>query len=88
MEHAIGFIVIGLVVGALYIRKSRALGAIIRVVGALVGSLAGGFISRGDFGSSTTAGKYGSFVVALAAAIVVGAVAVLISNSSLAGGNR
>jgi hypothetical protein len=88
MEHAVGFVVIGLVVGALYIRKSRAMAAIIRVVGALVGSLAAGFISRGVLGSASTAGKYGSFVVALAAAIVIGGVAALISNSSMAGGNR
>jgi uncharacterized membrane protein YeaQ/YmgE (transglycosylase-associated protein family) len=88
MEHAIGFIVIGLVVGALYIRKSRAMGAIIRVVGALVGSLAAGFISRGALGSGSTAGKYGSFVIALVAALVIGGVAVVISNSSMAGGNR
>ncbi|MFZ0994677.1 MAG: hypothetical protein WAO09_01675 [Candidatus Dormiibacterota bacterium] len=88
MEHAIGFIVIGLVVGALLIRKSRAMGAIIRVVGALVGSLAGGFISRSILGSGSTAGKYGSFVVALAAAIVIGGLAVAISNSSMAGGDR
>ena len=88
MDHAIGFIVIGLVVGALLIRKSHAMGAIIRVVGALVGSLAAGFISRSILGSGSTAGKYGSFVIALVAAIVIGGVAVMISNSSTAGGKR
>jgi uncharacterized membrane protein YeaQ/YmgE (transglycosylase-associated protein family) len=88
MLHAVAFIVIGLVVGAIYIRRSRAMGAVIRVIGGLVGSLAGGFIALGALGSTSTAGKYGSLVIAVVAAIVIGGVAVVISNSSMAGGNR
>ncbi|MFZ0169221.1 MAG: hypothetical protein WAL64_07345 [Candidatus Dormiibacterota bacterium] len=88
MLHAVAFIVIGLVVGAVLIRKARAMGAVIRVIGGLVGSLAGGFISLGALGSTSTTGKYGSIVIAVIAAIAVGGVAVVISNSSMAGGNR
>jgi len=88
MLHAVAFIVIGLVVGAIYIRKSRAMGAVIRVIGGLVGSLAGGFISLGALGSASTTGKYGSLLIALVAAIAIGGVAAMISNSSMAGGNR
>jgi uncharacterized membrane protein YeaQ/YmgE (transglycosylase-associated protein family) len=88
MLHAVAFIVIGLVVGAIYIRKSRAMGAVIRVIGGLVGSLAGGFISLGALGSTSTTGKYGSLLIALVAAIAIGGVAAMISNSSMAGGNR
>lgn len=88
MLHAVAFIVIGLVVGAIYIRKSRAMGAVIRVIGGLVGSLAGGFISLGALGSTTTTGKYGSLLIAVVAAIAIGGVAAVISNSSMAGGTR
>lgn len=88
MLHVIAFIVIGLVIGAIFIRKARALAAAIRVVGGLVGSLAGGFISLGVLGTATTAGKYGSLLIALVVAIVIAALAAAATGSSMMGGRN
>ncbi|HVB13840.1 MAG TPA: hypothetical protein VNH38_03665 [Candidatus Dormibacteraeota bacterium] len=88
MLHAIAFIVIGLVVGAIFIRKARAVGAVIRVIGGLVGSLVGGFISLDALGSKTTTGKYGSIVIAIVLAAVVAGLASLISNMAPGNGRR
>ncbi|MGC1184535.1 MAG: hypothetical protein WBA31_05200 [Candidatus Dormiibacterota bacterium] len=82
MLHAVAFIVIGLVVGAIFIRKARALGAGIRVAGGLIGSLAGGFISLAALGSKTDTGKYGSIVIAIVVAAIVAAIAAAISNTA------
>ncbi|HUY56433.1 MAG TPA: hypothetical protein VMV12_01200 [Candidatus Micrarchaeaceae archaeon] len=80
MLHTVAFIVIGLVVGAMAIRKARAAAAVIRVVGGLIGSLAGGFISLGALGSQTTTGKYGSLLVAVVVAAIVAGAAAMLSN--------
>ncbi|HVB53976.1 MAG TPA: hypothetical protein VNF24_07265 [Candidatus Acidoferrales bacterium] len=80
MLHAVAFIVIGLVVGAIAIRKARATAAVIRVAGGLIGSLAGGFISLSALGSTTTIGKYGSILIAIVLAAVVAGLAAVISN--------
>lgn len=80
MLHAVAFIVIGLVVGALAIRKARAVAAVIRVVGGLVGSLGGGFISLAALGSKTDTGKYGSIVIAIVVAAIVAGIAAMVSN--------
>ncbi|MGH7640464.1 MAG: GlsB/YeaQ/YmgE family stress response membrane protein [Candidatus Dormibacteria bacterium] len=82
MLHLVAFIVIGLVVGAFWVRKSRGLAALIRVVGGLVGSLLGGFISLAEIGSKTSGGKYGSIVIAIVVAILLGGLAVLATNMS------
>lgn len=86
MLHVIAFIVIGLVIGAVFIRKARAMGAAARVIGGLIGSLAGGFISLSVLGSATTTGKYGSLLIALVAAIVVAGLAAAATGSSMMGG--
>jgi uncharacterized membrane protein YeaQ/YmgE (transglycosylase-associated protein family) len=86
--HLVAFIVIGLVVGAIFIRKSRAIAAVIRVAGGLVGSLVGGFISLAALGSTHTSGKYGSLVVALVISVIVAAIAVALTNSMDASGRR
>jgi uncharacterized membrane protein YeaQ/YmgE (transglycosylase-associated protein family) len=86
--HLVAFIVIGLVVGAIFIRKARALAAVIRVVGGLVGSLAGGFISLAALGSKHTSGKYGSLVVALVVSVIIAAIAAALTNSMDVSGRR
>ncbi len=86
MLHAVAFIVIGLVVGAIFIRKARAMAAGIRVGGGLVGSLAGGFISLAVRGSKTDTGKYGSIVIAIVVAAIVAAIAAAASNRTSVSG--
>ncbi|HEY6537665.1 MAG TPA: hypothetical protein VI138_01325 [Candidatus Dormibacteraeota bacterium] len=81
MLHAVAFIVIGLVIGALFIRKARSVAALIRVAGGLIGSLVGGFISLAALGSKTTTGKYGSLVIAVVVAAIVAAIASAVSNA-------
>ncbi|MGH7704360.1 MAG: hypothetical protein ACRENY_00690 [Candidatus Dormibacteria bacterium] len=80
MLHALAFIGIGLVVGACAIRKTRAVAAVIRLAGGLVGGVLGGLISLADLGSKSTTGKYGSLVVSALVAILVAGIAALISN--------
>lgn len=75
MLHIIAFIVIGVVIGALYIRQSRGAAATIRVVAGLAGSLIGGFVALAILGSGNTTGKYGSVVVAIVLALVLSALA-------------
>ncbi|MGA7173967.1 MAG: hypothetical protein WCB86_10780 [Candidatus Dormiibacterota bacterium] len=80
MLHAVAFIVIGLVIGAIAIRKARAVAAVIRVAGGLIGSLGGGFISLAALGSKTDTGKYGSIVIAIVVAAIVAGIAAMVSN--------
>ncbi|MGA9775074.1 MAG: GlsB/YeaQ/YmgE family stress response membrane protein [Candidatus Dormiibacterota bacterium] len=75
MLHVIAFIVIGVVIGALYIRQSRGAAATIRVIAGLAGALIGGFVSLAILGSSSTTGKYGSLLVAIVVAVVLSALA-------------
>lgn len=75
MLHVIAFIVIGVVIGALFIRQSRGAAATIRVIGGLVGSLLGGFVSLAILGSGTTKGKYGSLLIAIVVALILSALA-------------
>jgi len=73
--HVIAFIVIGIVVGALFIKQSRGAAATIRVIAGLVGGLLGGFVSLAILGSGTTKGKYGSLVIAIIVALILSALA-------------
>ena len=75
MLHYIAFVVIGVVIGALYIRQSRGAAAIIRVIAGLVGSLIGGLVALDVMGSASTAGKYGSLLVAIVLAVILAALA-------------
>lgn len=86
MLHAVAFIVIGLVIGALFIRKARSMAAVIRVAGGLIGSLAGGFISLAALGSKTDTGKYGSIVIAIVVAVILAAIASVVSNQTSVSG--
>ncbi|MGH7612151.1 MAG: hypothetical protein ACREN4_09045 [Candidatus Dormibacteria bacterium] len=86
MLHVIAFIVIGLVVGAIFIRQARAMGAVIRVVAALIGSFVGGFASLGILGSGHTSGKYGSLVIAVIVACIVAAISMPLTRSDSAFG--
>ncbi|MGH7608690.1 MAG: hypothetical protein ACREOD_01930 [Candidatus Dormibacteria bacterium] len=81
MLHVIAFIVIGLVIGAIFIRQARAMGAVIRVVAALIGSLVGGFASLGILGSGHTSGKYGSIVIAVILACILAALSMPMTRS-------
>jgi uncharacterized membrane protein YeaQ/YmgE (transglycosylase-associated protein family) len=71
----VAFIIIGVVVGALFIRQSRGPAATIRVVAGLVGSLVAGFISLAILGSTHNSGKYGSIVIAIVVAVLLSALA-------------
>jgi uncharacterized membrane protein YeaQ/YmgE (transglycosylase-associated protein family) len=73
--HVIAFIVIGVVIGALYIRQSRGAAATIRVIAGLAGSLIGGFVTLAVLGSGHTSGKYGSILVAIVLAVILAALA-------------
>ena len=75
MLHVIAFIVIGVVIGALYIRQSRGAAATIRVIAGLAGSLIGGFITLAVLGSAHTSGKYGSILAAIVLAVILSALA-------------
>ena len=75
MLHLVAFIIIGIVVGALFIRRSRGPAATVRVVAGLVGSLAAGFISLAILGSSHNSGKYGSILIAIVVAVALSALA-------------
>ncbi len=86
MLHLIAFLVIGLVIGAVMVRKTRGLTAVVRVVGGLVGSLGGGFLSLDALGSKTDGGKYGSLVVAIVVSILVAAIAALLTRMVDLGG--
>ncbi|MHB1524669.1 MAG: hypothetical protein ACYDEA_07495 [Candidatus Dormibacteria bacterium] len=82
MLHLIAFIVIGVVIGALFVRGSRGPAAAIRVIAGLVGSLIVGEVSLSILGESHTRGKYGSLVIAIVAAVVFSWVAARISQPS------
>ncbi len=84
MLHVIAFIVIGVVIGALYIRQSRGAAATIRVIAGLAGALIGGFVSLAILGSSSTTGKYGSLLVAIVVAVVLSALAAVGTRPSAA----
>lgn len=84
MLHLVAFIVIGIVIGALFIRQARGAAATIRVIAGLVGSLIGGYLSYLILGTNHDTGKYGSIVVALVVAVVLSALAVRGSQPSSA----
>ncbi len=75
MLHIIAFVVIGVVIGALFIKGSRGAAASIRVIAGLVGSLLGGLVSLSILGEGHIRGKYGSLVIAIIVAIVLSALA-------------
>ncbi len=82
MLHLIAFIVIGVVVGAIFIRQSRGAAAIARIVAGLVGSLAAGFISLSILGEGHIRGKYGSVVIALVVAVLLAWIVARVTNRS------
>lgn len=83
MLHTVAFVVIGLVIGAIFIRRSKAQSAIIRVLGGLIGAIAGGFITLAVLGTATTSGKYGSLVVAVLLAVIIAGLASMATRSDL-----
>jgi uncharacterized membrane protein YeaQ/YmgE (transglycosylase-associated protein family) len=82
--HLVAFIVIGIVIGALFIRQARGAAATIRVIAGLVGSLVGGFLSLVILGTNHDSGKYGSIVIAIVVAVVLSALATRSSQPSSA----
>jgi len=82
MLHVIAFVVIGVVIGAFFVRGASGGPAIIRVVAGLVGSLLGGFLALAALGTSTTTGKYGSLLVAIVVAAILAAVAQRVTGGS------
>ncbi len=82
MLHLIAFIVIGVVIGALFVRGSRGPAAAVRVIGGVVGSLIGGEVSLSILGEGHIRGKYGSLVIAIVAALVFSWLAARISQPS------
>ncbi|MHB1576390.1 MAG: hypothetical protein ACYCX9_07750 [Candidatus Dormibacteria bacterium] len=82
MLHLIAFIVIGVVIGALFVRQSRGAAASIRVIAGLVGSLIGGYVSLSILGEGHIRGKYGSLVIAIIVAIILSALASRVSQPS------
>jgi uncharacterized membrane protein YeaQ/YmgE (transglycosylase-associated protein family) len=84
MLHLIAFIVIGVVIGALFVRQSRGAAASIRVIAGLAGSLIGGYVSLGILGEGHIRGKYGSLVIAIILALILSALATRISQPSSA----
>lgn len=78
--HLIAFIVIGVVIGALFIRQSRGAAASVRVVAGLAGSLIGGFLTLAIRGDNHITGKYGSLLVAIVLALILSALATRISQ--------
>lgn len=84
MLHLVAFIVIGIVIGALFIRQARGAAATIRVIAGLVGSLVGGFLSLVILGTNHDSGKYGSIVIAIVVAVVLSALATRSSQPSSA----
>ncbi len=75
MLHLIAFIVIGVVIGAFFIRGTTGIPAAIRVVAGLAGSLVGGFATLSILASHHTLSKYGSLLVAIVLALVAAAIA-------------
>lgn len=84
MLHLVAFIVIGIVIGALFIRQTRGAAATIRVIAGLVGSLVGGYLTLLILGTNHDSGKYGSIVIAIVVAGVLSALAVRGSQPSSA----
>ena len=82
MLHLIAFIVIGVVIGALFVRQSRGAAATVRVIAGLVGSLIGGYAALGILGDGHIRGKYGSLVIAIILALILSALATRISQPS------
>lgn len=84
MLHLVAFIVIGIVIGALFIRQARGAAGAIRVIAGLVGSLIGGYASYAILGTNHDTGKYGSIVVAIVVAVLLSALAARGSQPSSA----
>lgn len=84
MLHLIAFIVIGIVIGALFVRQSRGPAAAIRVIGGLIGGLIGGEVSLSILGEGHIRGKYGSLVIAIVVAFIFSWLAARISQPSSA----
>ncbi len=84
MLHLIAFIVIGVVIGAFFIRGQSGVPAATRVIGGLVGSLAGGYIALAILGQSHTSGKYGSLLVAIVLALILSLVAAQMTGGAQA----
>ncbi len=82
MLHLIAFIVIGVVIGALFVRQSRGAAATVRVIAGLVGSLIGGYVSLDILGEGHIRGKYGSLLIAIILAVILSALATRISQPS------
>ena len=82
MLHLIAFIVIGVVIGALFVRQSRGAAATVRVIAGLVGSLIGGYVSLDILGEGHIRGKYGSLLIAIILAGILSALATRISQPS------
>lgn len=82
MLHLIAFIIIGVVIGALFVRESRGPAAAVRVVGGLIGSLIAGEVSLAILGESHTSGKYGSVVIAVIVAVILSWLAAKVSQPS------
>lgn len=80
MLHLVAFIVIGLIIGAVFVRKTRSMTALARVAGGLVGSLGGGFIALNAIGSKTDGGKYGSIVIAVVVSVLLAALTTALTN--------
>ena len=81
----IGWIVVGLIAGAIAARvvAGRGFGCIADIVVGVAGAIIGGFLLSSLFGASGTVGFWGSIVVAFIGAVVLLAVLKLISGGRL-----
>ncbi|HUY98397.1 MAG TPA: hypothetical protein VMW47_12415 [Verrucomicrobiae bacterium] len=84
MLHLIAFLVIGVVVGAFFIRGTAGVPAAARVVAGLAGSLVGGFATVSILSSHHTLSKYGSLVVAVVLALIAAAIAAQMTGGAQA----
>ncbi|HVA21265.1 MAG TPA: hypothetical protein VNN74_04130 [Candidatus Micrarchaeia archaeon] len=84
MLHLIAFIVIGVVIGAFFIRGTTGLPAAARVVAGLAGSLIGGFATVSILSTHATLSKYGSLLVAIVLALVFSLVATQMTGGARA----
>ncbi|MHB8313990.1 MAG: GlsB/YeaQ/YmgE family stress response membrane protein [Candidatus Dormibacteria bacterium] len=82
MLHLIAFIIIGIVIGALFVREARGPAAAIRVVAGLIGSLIAGEVSLAILGEGHIRGKYGSVVIAVIVAVILSWLATKVSQPS------
>ena len=82
MLHLVAFVVIGIVIGAVFVRGAGTGPAIIRIVAGLIGALVGGFLALNALGTGTTTGKYGSLLVAIVVATALAAVAQRVTGGS------